>query len=134
MRRLILFIQSVRGIVFVRYSVRCLYICLIILGAWVATHEVQASSEYEISDKLIHGVVFFGFAVLADFSSLHPSFWRWKGVPLLIYGACIEIMQYFTPERSFSLLDWWADFLGVLLYFAMKKGCVWIAQKKKESV
>jgi VanZ family protein len=134
LHRLILFIQYVRGIVVVRYSVRFLFILLLVVGAWVATHALQTPSTYEVSDKLIHLVVFFGFAVLVDFSSVHPSFWLRKGIPLLMYGACIEIMQYFTPERSFSLLDWWADFAGVLLYFMLKKGCVWLTKNRGLSV
>ena len=34
---------------------------------------------------------------------------------LLAYGALIEIMQYFTPNRSAEWLDLFADTFGILL-------------------
>ena len=37
---------------------------------------------------------------------------------LLIYGMQIEIVQYFIPEREFSLFDIFADAVGIMLGFA----------------
>jgi VanZ family protein len=98
-------------------------------GSWVATRELNIPPQYELNDKLIHMIVFFGFAVLVDLSSLRKPFWFWKGLPLLVYGMCIEIMQYFTSERNFSMLDWGADLTGVLLYFLAKKFFTWLDLK-----
>ena len=117
--RLILFVRSLRRIAFFKYSMRFLVVFLMLTGAWVATRELDIPPQYEVNDKLIHLFIFFAFAVLVDLSSSRKPFWLWKGLPLLIYGVCIEIMQYFTPERSFSMLDWGADFAGILLYFMM---------------
>ncbi len=100
---------------------RFLVVFLMLAGAWVATRELDLPPQYEINDKLIHIFVFFGFSVLIDLSSVRKPFWLWKALPLLGYGVCIEIMQYYTPVRSFSLLDWVADLIGVLLYFSIKK-------------
>lgn len=64
-------------------------------------------------DKLIH---FAGFFVLATLATLG---WR-KGaatnliVILVAYAALTELLQYFIPGRSFSILDWLADGLGVI--------------------
>ncbi len=127
---LILFVRSLRNIAFFKYSIRFLVVFLMLAGAWVATRELDIPPQYEMNDKLIHLLVFFGFSFLIDLSSSRKPFWFWKGVPLLIYGACIEIMQYYTPERSFSVLDWVADFGGIFLYFIAKRVFIWIAQKE----
>jgi VanZ family protein len=97
-----------------------------IAGAWVATRTLDLPETIELNDKVIHAVVFFGFALLMDLAISRHPFWLWKGLPLLIYGAMIEIMQYFSPERSFSLLDWLADFSGILLYFLIKLFLLWV--------
>ena len=104
LHRLILFVRHLRNIVFFKNSIRFLVVFLMLAGIWVATRELDIPPEYELNDKLIHALVFFGFAVLVDLSSSRKPFWLWKGLPLLVYGACVEIMQYFTPERSFSML------------------------------
>lgn len=119
--QMILFARHLRKVTFFRVSIRFLVVFLLLTGMWVATRELNLSSDYELNDKLIHGVVFFGFSILVDLSSRRQPFWLWKGLPLLLYGMVIEIMQYFTPERNFSLVDWWADVLGILLYFLLKK-------------
>jgi len=129
MHRFILFVRELRAVPLFKNSVRFLVVFLMISGAWVATRELDIPPEYSVNDKIIHMVVFFGFAFLVDLSTSRKPFWFWKGVPLLVYGACIEIMQYYTPERSFSLLDWLADFGGVLLYFVIKRFLVWLDQK-----
>ncbi len=123
---LILFVRSLRGITFFKYSMRFLVVFLMLAGAWVATRELDLPPQYEINDKIIHIFVFFGFSVLIDLSSVRKPFWLWKALPLLGYGVCIEIMQYYTPVRSFSLLDWVADLIGVLLYFSIKKLLIWL--------
>ena len=64
-------------------------------------------------DKLMHFAVFLGFAVLMDIVLVNKNYWLWIGSPLIAYGALIEILQSFTPYRSFSFLDWLADGLGV---------------------
>jgi len=101
--------------------VRLLVIILMIVGAWVATRNLEFPETVSINDKMIHATVFVGFAVLMDFAYARYPFWLWQGLPLLIYGALIEILQYFTPDRTFSVLDWLADFSGILLYFIIKE-------------
>jgi VanZ family protein len=119
--RMILFVRHLRSRVVFSTSIRFLVVALMLAGMWVATQALNVSSDYEPNDKLMHFVVFFGFSVLVDLSSARKPFWLWKGLPLLVYGMIIEIMQYFSLERSFSLFDWYADFIGVFLYFLLKK-------------
>ena len=130
LHRLILFVRHLRNIVVFKNSIRFLVVFLMLAGIWVATRELDIPPEYELNDKLIHALVFFGFAILVDLSSSRKPFWLWKGLPLLVYGACVEIMQYFTPERSFSMLDWGADLSGVLLYFIAKRLFIWLDLKR----
>lgn len=130
LHRLILLVRHLRGVLLFKNAIRFLVVFLMLAGVWVATRELDISPEYALNDKLVHIVVFFGFAVLVDLSSSRKPFWLWKGLPLLVYGICIEIMQYFTPERSFSMLDWGADLAGVLLYFIAKRSLAWLDLKR----
>ena len=67
-------------------------------------------------DKVQHALAFFSLAALLDIASLR-RYWQWK-VPLLLgYGAMIEVLQAFLPWRSFSVADWFADALGLGLYW-----------------
>lgn len=97
-------------------SFRVLLFVLLILGLKVATMRLEhAIINISMSDKIAHAIVFIGFVVLAELAYIQRNFWCWKGFPLLAYGAGIEVLQSFTPYRSFSALDWIADLIGVLL-------------------
>jgi VanZ family protein len=72
----------------------------------------------------------FGVALLLDLATSRSPFWVWKGLPLLIYGGGIEVAQYFTEFRSFSLADWFADFAGILLYYIAKSIIVYWDKKR----
>ena len=120
MHKLIIWIRQLRRIAAFKISTRTIVLTLMLLGIWVATIKLDFPSNLSINDKLIHVVVFFGFALLMDLSISRHPFWLWKGLPLLAYGAGIEVLQYFTPSRSFSVLDIFADFSGIALYFLIK--------------
>ena len=128
MSKLIPLIREIRG-GFFKVSVRLLIVFLMIAGAWVATRTLTSPEAIEINDKVIHAVVFISFAVLMDLATSRCPFWLWKGLPLLIYGAVIEVLQYFTPDRSFSLLDLLADLSGIVLYLILKSLLIWGALK-----
>ena len=64
-------------------------------------------------DKLIHFLGFFMLGSLAVFSWWRLSMGRLAAI-LIAYAALTEILQHFIPGRSFSLLDWLADALGIL--------------------
>ncbi len=120
MHRIILLVRQLRRIALFKVSTRVVVITLMLLGLWVATIELEFPPSFSVNDKIIHAAVFFGFALLADLASSRHPFWLWKGLPLLMYGLLVELLQYFTPFRSFSMLDILADFSGVLLYFTVK--------------
>lgn len=127
MYKIILWVRQLRRIPSFKVSTRLLVVLLMVLGAWVATRTLDFPEAFELNDKVLHIIVFFGFAVLVDLASSRKPFWFWKGLPLLIYGAIIEVMQYFSPDRYFSVLDWVADFSGILLYFLIKHTLLWAA-------
>ena len=126
MHNLILWVRHLRRIALFEVSTRTLIIILMVLGAWVAVSHVDIPEQYDLNDKLKHLIVFFGFSVLMDLATDRKPFWLWKGLPLLIYGILIEIMQYFSPGREFSYLDMLADLAGIVLYFSLKSLLVWL--------
>lgn len=129
MHNLITLVRHLRRIAAFKVSTRAVVLTLMILGVWVATVKLDFPPDLSVNDKLIHAVVFFGFALLMDLATSRNPFWLWKGLPLLIYGGGIEIAQYFTEFRSFSIADWFADFAGILLYYIVKSAIVFFDKK-----
>ena len=119
--RLIVWVRYLRRIKTVKYGFFAVLILLMLAGLKVATMPLQFPESLQLNDKVIHVVVFFGFAVLVDLVSSREPFWFWKAMPLIIYGVGVEVLQYFSPDRSFSMLDALADVAGVLLYWLCKR-------------
>jgi VanZ family protein len=76
--------------------------------------------DFPFADKWIHGVLFFLLAGVSFLARESKRSMR-NSVILIIttcalYGAILEWMQFsFTDERSGDVMDWLADFLGVLI-------------------
>jgi VanZ family protein len=69
-----------------------------------------------ISDKLNHLLAFYVLAFLLDFSFPSSELGAGKFFVLLVYGLFIEVVQFFLPDRTASLLDLLADAAGIGLY------------------
>jgi len=121
MQQLYYLFGELRKVYLFRLCIQLIVIVLMILGTWVATKTLSFPPGVSINDKAIHIIVFFGFSVLMDVSIIKSPFWLWKGLPLLAYGLFIEVLQYFTPFRMFSLADVIADLFGVLIYIMMRQ-------------
>jgi len=68
-----------------------------------------------ISDKLNHTIAFFVLALLLDLSFDFKN--KVYAISILMgYALAIEVIQYFLPTREFSLLDIFADAVGVVMY------------------
>ena len=119
--RLIVWVRYLRRIKTVKYSFFALLLLLMVAGIKVATMPLEFPESLQLNDKVVHLIVFFGFAVLVDLVSSREPFWFWKAMPLIIYGIGIEVLQYFSPDRSFSMFDALADVAGVLLYWLCKR-------------
>lgn len=120
MYKLIMLVRDFRQRGAFKVSTRLLLLFLMVLGVWVATMPLDNVELPKINDKLVHMAVFFGFALITDLATSRKPFWLWKGLPLLGYGALIEILQNFTEYRSFELADLSADAAGILLYYMAK--------------
>jgi VanZ family protein len=76
--------------------------------------------DFPFADKWIHGVLFFLLAGVSFLARESKRSMR-NSVILIIttcalYGAILEWMQFsFTDERSGDVMDWLADFLGVVI-------------------
>lgn len=102
-----------------QHYLKWLFIVLLLLGlvaALVPSHVVDPG--FLVSDKLAHAVAFFGFAFLLDLATKR-SFFGFQVPLLLAYGAGIEVLQSFTPWRLFSVADFAADALGILMYWLL---------------
>ena len=70
-------------------------------------------------DKLAHLLMF--FLTMIWFVNITPNpYWNIIGCLLVFFGLVLEWMQMqFFPERSFEWLDWFADFLGVVVSISL---------------
>ena len=94
------------------------FLGLLLLGLVVALIPSTDIGGVQINDKVQHATAFFLYALLFDLATTR-DFWRFQFPFLMGYGALIEILQYFTPWRSFSLYDWAADATGLVLYWLL---------------
>ncbi len=76
-------------------------------------------------DKANHSIAFCVLTILLAFCYKKPTRQLFKRVflPLVLYGVVIEVVQYALPSRYFSLLDVFADsvgiFIGILVVYAV---------------
>ena len=99
-----------------------------VLGLVVLTWQLISPDPYggklPINDKLVHCLLFavLGLSGLA----VWPSSWLSRVlIGLAIYGLLVEIIQYQVPGRSFELMDWVADLLGLLLALLIWRLWIW---------
>jgi VanZ family protein len=83
---------------------------------YFATAPIEAVPLAGLGDKVLHAGAFLTLAGLLDFSFPATPFGARKIASLLAYGMAIEVAQHFLPFRTFSLLDWSADAVGIALY------------------
>lgn len=85
----------------------------------VATSQTDHSAATGINDKVAHILTFTVLGLLAQQAFPHLRE-NWRSYAwLLAYGMGIELIQYFIPQRSFSLLDLAADAAGLALAFVL---------------
>jgi len=89
------------------------FICLISIE-YLATTTISIPAIDNSWDKANHFVAFFVLYILL-YSGFKIFTTLGKVSLLLIFALQIEIVQYFIPNRYFSLLDILADGIGILL-------------------
>lgn len=95
-----------------------LFLVLLGVGLVLALIPSPDTGDIHVNDKVMHTTAFFVYAILLDMAS-HKDFWRFQVPMLLGYGALIEVLQSFTPWRMFSVFDFAADALGLVLYWLL---------------
>lgn len=74
------------------------------------------------NDKVGHLLAFATLAFLTHRAWPWRPFGLWAVLPLMAYGVGIELVQWFLPTRTFSLLDMLADALGLASYTLLWTG------------
>ena len=77
---------------------------------------VEGGIQAKFNDKALHALGFFVMAISAQLAHPKTSFIILT-LGLAFFGFAIELVQAYLPYRSFSMWDWAADALGVLVYF-----------------
>ena len=80
--------------------------------------EMHQQPAFAFSDKVSHLSAFALLALLAEFAFPGRRAIRLAMWGLLFYGLFIECVQWLLPWREFSLFDWLADALGILIWMA----------------
>ena len=110
-----------------------LVLTVLALALWPLVSETAMMIPY--SDKLMHAL---GFMVLMLwFSGLMPTqFYLKLFLLLLVFGALIEVLQYFTPYRRMEFFDFVADGIGLLIGWGLARlglgnWCIWVENRFK---
>ena len=91
----------------------------LLITSWLALTPSPVPLQESVNDKFAHGATFLLLSFLVHASWPQRPF---LGKPLLLlasYGLLIEAVQYFIPNRFFSLLDILADAAGIGLYLLL---------------
>ena len=97
------------------------FIVCVMAVSWLAFGSPPSGIAATVSDKLLHGLAFLVLAYLLAGALPLRSFWKVVFPSLLAYGFFIELVQWQLSHRDFSLLDFFADAVGVLLYWVCHK-------------
>lgn len=91
----------------------------IVFGLALLPGEYLTSPIFSVWDKAQHALAFAVLSVLSLLAYAGPKgFWRSFFV-LALFGALIEVAQYFSGYRSSDPLDWCADMVGVVFVFGV---------------
>jgi len=110
-------------------AARVLLCIALVLISWLSLTPSPPEQITLSWDKLNHFVAFFSLAFLSDFSfpqangqRTQVNRYRNQCLMLILYGASIEISQWWFGFRVFELLDIVADCLGIFAYLLV----VWL--------
>ena len=95
---------------------RTAFVVALLVVSYLATAQIDSPPVHQVNDKLLHLLAFGALALLLDFSFPQSGFGLRKAMALLGYGVLIEMVQYFLPNREFTLYDVLADATGIALY------------------
>ena len=99
---------------------RCLFFVALLAISLLALLPQERAVISTGWDKTNHLLAFFVLLALLDNGYSFRRFWLRSVLPIFLYGILIECVQYFLPDRFFSLLDIIGDVVGLLLYTAIR--------------
>lgn len=97
---------------------KIIFYVVIFIGCYMAFAPVEGGIQTKFNDKALHVLGFFVMAISAQLAHPKTSIIV-LAVGLAFLGFAIELVQAYLPYRSFSMWDWAADVLGVLVYFIL---------------
>lgn len=95
------------------------YICIIVIEYLATTTRTIEVMEHTW-DKANHFIAFMVLYILLSLGYRYFSVVK-RVMILLVFAVQIEIVQYFIPGRDFSLLDIFADMVGLFIGWIMMK-------------
>jgi VanZ family protein len=106
-----------------KYHIPFILFCLAIFIESSISSDSFPNLKFELSDKLIHLVIYFILFMTAYYSfSNQNKFKLFFDYPLItsliftsLFGASDEFHQYFVPGRTCDFYDWVADVIGAVL-------------------
>ena len=90
------------------------FVTIIAIEFLATTTTVHIEIVENIWDKANHFMAFFTLYILLSFGFLQLNIIK-KTVFLLLFGIQIEIVQHFIDGRFFSMLDVFADSIGIFI-------------------
>lgn len=103
---------------------KILFIIALVAIEYLATTTIAIKPLEHSWDKANHFIAFFVLFSLLTYAHSYLSNYM-KFYIIILFGIQIEIVQFFIPNRDFSLLDIFADSIGIFiamlfLYFVKK--------------
>ncbi len=96
------------------FILRIIWGIALALVFWKACVPDPGDIVHIINDKLAHFLIFLFLGILGMIA-WNGTVTRYPVITFLaIYGAVIEVVQYFVDQRSMSLGDWIMDLLGLI--------------------
>lgn len=83
---------------------------------YLSTTEIDHSAIQSMNDKFNHVVAFYIVSFFVDFSFPKTKFNWLKATSIFAYGMAIEVIQSYLPFRMFSVLDLFANALGIVVF------------------
>ncbi len=110
--------------------VTAFYVCIVAIE-YLATTTLEIKPIQNSWDKANHFIAFFTLYVTLSFAYPKLEIVT-KVLILLAFGIQIEYVQYFLPNREFSLFDIFADGVGIFMGMMVARGLwyVWDTEVK----
>ncbi|MGB3621504.1 VanZ family protein [Ketobacter sp. MCCC 1A13808] len=89
--------------------------------SWLAFTASKVQIAELATDKVNHFAAFFVLSYCLDRGFPGYNFFKFKFVPLFLYGVSIELLQSELAYREFSLWDLLADVIAVGAYWLVRK-------------